>query len=59
MDVHTADGFAERLNAVSMLEDNVPGGGRITLVADKGYAYTVVAGYNLRRMVNIFAHSSR
>ena len=35
--IDTADGFAERLNAVSMLEDNVPGSQRLTLGADRGY----------------------
>src|SRR5579883_1129634 len=35
MDV--ADGFAERRNALEMLDSNVPGSGRITLGADKGY----------------------
>jgi transposase len=35
MDV--ADGHAERRNALEMLDENLPGTGRITLGADKGY----------------------
>lgn len=35
MDV--ADGYAERRNALEMLDNNVPGQGRITVAGDKGY----------------------
>jgi transposase len=35
--VDSADGIAERYNAIAMLEDNVPGKKRITVAADKGY----------------------
>lgn len=35
--IDTADGLAERWNAISMLEDNLPGSKRITVGADKGY----------------------
>jgi transposase len=35
--VDSANGIAERFNAISMLEDNIPGAGRITVAADKGY----------------------
>ena len=33
----TADGYAERRTALQMLDANLPGDGRITLAADKGY----------------------
>jgi len=33
----TADGHAERRNAIEMLDENVPGDARVTLAADKGY----------------------
>jgi transposase len=33
----TADGRAERRNALDMIDENLPGGRRITLGADKGY----------------------
>jgi transposase len=35
--IDSADGIAERYNAISMLEDNLPGSKRITVAADKGY----------------------
>lgn len=35
--IDSADGLAERYNAISMLEDNVPGSKRITVGADRGY----------------------
>lgn len=35
--VDSANGIAERYDAISMLEDNIPGAGRITVAADKGY----------------------
>ncbi len=35
--IDVADGFAEQRNALSMLEENLPGVRRITLAADKGY----------------------
>ena len=35
MDV--ADGYAERRNALEMLDNNVPGQRRITVAGDKGY----------------------
>lgn len=35
--VDGADGVAERYNALSMLEDHIPGTKRITVAADKGY----------------------
>jgi len=35
--IDEANGFSERFNAIDMLEDNLPGDGRITLGADKAY----------------------
>lgn len=35
--VDSANGVAERYNAIAMLEDNIPGTARITIAADKGY----------------------
>lgn len=37
LQVDVADGRAERRNALEMLDNNLPGGRRITLGADKGY----------------------
>jgi transposase len=35
--IHEANGYAERRNALEMLDESVPGKDRITLGADKGY----------------------
>ncbi len=36
-DLDVADGFAERRNALEMLDNNVPGQRRVTVGGDKGY----------------------
>lgn len=52
--IDSADGWAERLNAISMLEDNIPGGKRITVAGDKGYDDT--AFVDACRVRNITPH---